>query len=318
METESIIIDCDPGADDALAIILALHSKEIDLKGVCSVTGNGAIDTTTRNGCNVLALCGRKDIPLYRGSDVALDQTVPETVSAFGDDGLGGYAETIQSDKKEEQENAVDFLIRYVNENPGEITIFAIGPCTNIAKAIRRSKEFAGNIKRLVVMGGAKYTGNMSPVAEYNFWADPQAAHEVFQANIKEIVLIGLDVTNKIALTCEMREILRLIDTPMSRFVYNITQEGLDDNWRSRRKTVAPMHDVLTIAYLLDPSILELKPAYVDVVTSGIAKGQSVIDLDGHWNNGKCNALYAANVDVNKFYSMFYERIFHEKINEWI
>lgn len=314
MEKEPVIIDCDPGSDDALAIILALHSGMVDLRAVCSVTGNGALDTTTRNGCNVLALCGRKDIPLYRGSGAALDQQVPDTVSAFGDDGLGGYADTIQSDKKEEEMDAVEFLVDYIDSHPGEITLFAIGPCTNVAKAIRRSKTFAGNLKRLIIMGGAKYTGNMSPVAEYNFWADPQAAHEVLRAGIRDVTMIGLDVTNRIALNCGMREVLRMIDTPLSNFVYNITREGLDDNWRTRKKAVSPMHDVLTVAYLLDPSILQVKPAYIDVVTEGIAKGQSVVDIDGHWNGGKCNAMYATEVDVEKFYKLFFETIFHEDV----
>ena len=105
MEKEKIIIDCDPGSDDALAIILALYSGKLDLKAVCSVTGNGALDTTTRNGLNILSLCGREDIPLYRGSAVALDQKQPETVSAFGDDGLGGFAHTIASNKKDFSDN---------------------------------------------------------------------------------------------------------------------------------------------------------------------------------------------------------------------
>lgn len=314
MNREQIIIDCDPGSDDALAIILALHSEKIDLKAVCSVTGNGALDTTTRNGCNILALCGRKDIPLYRGSAVALDQKKPDTVSAFGDDGLGGYADTIRSDKREEEMGAVDFLVEYINSHPGEVTLFAIGPCTNIAKAIRKSKEFKDNLKRLIIMGGAKNTGNMSPVAEYNFWADPQAANEVLQAGIKEVVMIGLDVTNKIALNCNMREILRIMDTSLSNFVYNITKEGLDDNWRTRRKAVSPMHDVLTVAYFIDSSILKTCPAYIDVVTEGIAKGQSVVDINGHWNKGKCNAWYAEDVDVEKFYRLFFQEIFDEDI----
>ena len=130
MEKEKIIIDCDPGSDDALAIILALYSGKLDLKAVCSVTGNGALDTTTRNGLNILSLCGREDIPLYRGSAVALDQKQPETVSAFGDDGLGGFAHTIASNKKEEDQNAVDFLVEYVNGHPKEITLFAISQRT--------------------------------------------------------------------------------------------------------------------------------------------------------------------------------------------
>lgn len=107
-----IIIDCDPGVDDALAIILALKSSELDLKAVCTVSGNGDIDNTTQNGLKILALCGREDIPLYRGSARALDDKQPDTVPAFGDDGLGGYAYTIETEKEEEEKNAVDFFGR--------------------------------------------------------------------------------------------------------------------------------------------------------------------------------------------------------------
>lgn len=316
MKKEKIIIDCDPGTDDALAIILALSAEELEVKAVCSVSGNGALDVTTKNGLNILSLCGREDIPLYRGSAVALDQKQPATVSAFGDDGLGGFADTILSTKREEKENAVDFLTEYVDAHPGEITLFALGPCTNIALAIRKSKSFASNLKSLIIMGGAKYTGNMSPVAEYNFWADPLAAHEVLTAGIKDVTMIGLDVTNKIALDCTMREVLRLLNTNLSTFLYNITQEGMDDNWRSRRKAVSPMHDVLTVAFFLDQSIVRTKPAFIDVVTEGIARGQSIVDVDGHWNNNKCNAKYAYDVDPIRFYQLFYKVIFKEDVTD--
>lgn len=164
-------------------------------------------------------------------------------------------------------------------------------------------------------MGGAKYTGNMSPVAEYNFWADPQAAREVLQAGIEDVTIIGLDVTNKIALDCEKREILRIMGTELSTFVYNITREGLDENWLTRRKAVSPMHDVLTVAYLIDESILTVKPAYIDVITEGVAKGQSVVDIGGHWNEGKCNAKYASDVDAERFYNLFFLTIFKEHVS---
>lgn len=309
-----IIIDCDPGSDDALAIILALHAEDIDLRAVCSVTGNGILDNTTRNGLNILALCGRKDIPLYRGSGYALNEEVPETVVAFGDDGLGGFADTIASDNHEQPEEASDFLVEYINAHPGEITLFALGPCTNIAKAIRKSDTFAKNLKKLIIMGGAKYTGNMSAVAEYNFWADPLAAHEVLTAGIQDVVMVGLDVTNRIALTPHWREVLRLLNTKLSVFMYNITKEGVDDNWNTRRKTTAPMHDVLTIAYFMDESLLEIKPAYIDVVTEGPAIGQSIVDINGHWVKGVTNAGYAATVDADRFYRLFFKTIFNEDV----
>lgn len=311
-----VVIDCDPGVDDALAIFLALKHPKIDLKAVCSVSGNGLIDNTTANSLKILSLCGREDIPVYRGSATALDNEAPETVPAFGDDGLGGYAHVVQTDKKEEDEYAVDFLVRYANEHAGEFVLFAIGPCTNIAKAIRKDPSFPKKIKKLIIMGGAKYTGNMSAVAEYNFWADPQAAHEVMTAGFEDVVMVGLDVTNKIALGAEVREMLRIFNTDLSNFVYDVTRVGVDDNWMERRKPLAPMHDVLTVAYLIDESILKTKKAYIDVVTDGIAKGQSVVDINGHWNGGTCNALYAAEVDVDKFYKLFLSTVFSENAKE--
>lgn len=313
MEKEKIIIDCDPGVDDALAIILALSTQNIDLKAICSVSGNGTIDTTTKNALKVLKLCNRENIPVYKGFDKALNNQQPQIVEAFKDDGLGGYANTILTDKKEEEQNSVDFLVDYINKNPKQITIFAIGPCTNIALAIRKSKDFAKNIKKLIIMGGAKNTGNMSPVAEYNFWADPQAASEVLKAEIEDVMVIGLDITNQIALNCEMREIIRLQKTLLGDFIYNITQSGLDDNYKTRKKAVSPMHDVLTIAYFIQPDILEYKPANIEVVIDGIAKGQSIIDFNGHWNNNKCNAKYATSVNVDKFYKLFFTNIFNQK-----
>lgn len=311
-----IIIDCDPGVDDALAIILALKHSDLDLKAVCTVSGNGDIENTTQNGLKVLSLCGREDIPLYRGSERALNDKQPDTVPAFGDDGLGGYAYTIESRKQEEEKDAVDFLVEAATECPGEITLFAIGPCTNIAKAIRKDPEFPKKIKQIIIMGGAKYTGNMSPVAEYNFWADPLAAKEVLNAGFQNTVMVGLDVTNKIALGADIREILRIFNTKLSNFLYNVTRIGVEDNWEARRKPVAPMHDVLTVAYFIDPTILTLKEANIDVITEGIGRGQSIVDINGHWNEGKCNAWYAAEVDVNKFYKLLLTTIFEEKKEE--
>lgn len=316
MEKEWVIIDCDPGVDDALAIILALKSPCVEVKAVCTVAGNGNIERTTQNGLKILSLCGREDIPLYKGLDMALDGSKPDMVEAFGDDGLGGYAHTVNTDKQPEKECAVDYLIRAVKEQPKKITILAIGPCTNIASAIRRDSSFALNVKEIIIMGGSKYTGNMSPVAEYNFWADSVAAKTVFEAEFNSRVMIGLDVTNKIALDAEGREMLRLFRTELSVFLYHITKSGMEENWQCRRKMVSPMHDILTIAYLIDRDMVKTKEAFIDIVTEGIAKGQSVVDIGGHWNKGRCNALYAFEVDTSRFYGLFLNTLFEEHKDE--
>lgn len=316
MDKIQLIIDCDPGVDDALAIILALKHPAIEVLAICSVAGNGHIETTTQNGLKILSLCDREDIPLYQGADTAVSGERPDTVEAFGDDGLGGYAGSVKTDKRPEKEHAVDFLVRIVKENPKKLTIAAIGPCTNIASAIRKDPTFAGNVKEIVLMGGAKYTGNVSPVAEYNFWADPIAAKEVFKADFSKCVMIGLDVTNKIALDAQCRELLRIFDTRLSRFIYHITKSGMDENWEIRYKMLSPMHDILTIAYLIDEKVVSLKESNIDIVEDGIARGQSVVDIDGHWHGEKCNALYAVDVDVLKFYRLFLTTVFKEHKKE--
>lgn len=310
MVRQKVVIDCDPGSDDAIALILALASEELDVQALLSVSGNGSIENTTRNAANILNLCNRADVPVYRGSANALDSDLaPETVEAFGDDGLGGCAELIYSDKAVEQQDAVDSLIDIVNRNPGEITLFALGPCTNIALAMRKSEHFCENLKRIIIMGGAKNTGNCSPVAEYNFWADPVAAREVLKSGIKDKIVVGLDVTNSIAMRCDERERFRLANTKVSNFIYEITRLPLDDNWKTRRMMVSPMHDVLTVAYFIKPELLTLVDAYIDVSTEGITKGQSVVDVSGHWHNGTVNAKFATQVDRDGFFSFLFERL---------
>lgn len=314
--TRRIIIDCDPGVDDALAIILALSNPEIQVDALCSVTGNGLIEHTTANALKILKLCDREDIPVYRGSNESLTNGIPETVDAFGDDGLGGFAHLIETDRQPEDEHAVDFLVRYARENSGEFTLFILGPCTNIARAIRKDPGFVNHVKEVIIMGGAKGRGNTSPVAEYNFWADALAAKEVMTAGFKDVTMVGLNVTHPIALDADIREMLRIFDTDLSKFIYEITRVGVDECWESVRGLRAPMHDVLTIAYFINPTLLELIPAYIDVVDSGIAIGESVVDLHGKWNNNQINAKYAAEVDVNSFNELFLTSVFPEFADE--
>ncbi|WP_018658981.1 nucleoside hydrolase [Allofustis seminis] len=313
-----IIIDCDPGVDDALAILLALNHPEIEVEALCSVTGNGLIEHTTANALKILKLCGREDIPVYRGCNESLSQEVPETVDAFGDDGLGGYAHLVETTQQPEQEHAVDFLVRYAREHSGEFTLFIIGPCTNIAQALRKDPEFVHHVKEVLIMGGTKGFGNASPVAEYNFWADAQAAQEVLAAGFKKVTMIGLNVTHPIALEADIREMLRIFATDLSTFIYKITQVGVDEAWQSAGRLVAPMHDVLTVAYFIDPTLLEVIPAHIDVVTEGIAEGESVVDLYGKYHQGQCNAHYAATVDVARFNELFLTTVFPEFKDEII
>lgn len=168
-------------------------------------------------------------------------------------------------------------MVRAAEENKGMLTLMPIGPLTNIAGAVLKDENFAKNIKKVVLMGGAEHCGNMSPTAEFNFWFDPEAAKIVFEAGFKEIVMIGLDVTRKAFMTPAMRELLYQINTPISRFIHQITRIYVDSYWSKLRNLGCELCDVLVSAFLIDESVLKLREAFVEIETDGICSGTSVV-----------------------------------------
>ena len=221
---QKLIIDTDPGIDDALALLLALAAKdELDVTAITTVNGNVGVDQVTENVFRILDVAGRSDIPVYKGNGKPLMRENDNWEEFHGDDGLGnlGFKEVPGTVK---EESAVDFLIRKVREEKGEITLVPIGPLTNIAQAVQKDPEFARNVKEVVIMGGAEHGGNMSPCAEFNFWTDPEAAKIVFQAGFERVTMVGLDATSYVFLSPTLRELLYLINTPVSRFIHKITR----------------------------------------------------------------------------------------------
>lgn len=272
-----IIIDTDPGIDDAIAILLALSAKkELDVLALTTVNGNVDVEKVTKNACKILEVAGRTDIPVYKGNDKPLVRARINCEEFHGDDGLGN-AGAEDSEKEIETEHAVDFLIRKAEEEKGELTLVPIGPLTNIAQAVQKDSGFVKNIQEVVIMGGAEHGGNMSPHAEFNFWTDPEAAKIVFQAGFRKITMIGLDATSDVFLSPTLRELLYLINTPISRFIHKMTRVYADGHWEIEKKLGCELCDVLTIAYLLDSSVAETVDAYVDVETSGLCDGASVV-----------------------------------------
>ena len=249
---QKLIIDTDPGIDDALALLLALAAKdELDVTAITTVNGNVGVDQVTENVFRILDVAGRSDIPVYKGNGKPLMRENDNCEEFHGDDGLGnlGFKEVPGTVK---EESAVDFLIRKVREEKGEITLVPIGPLTNIAQAVQKDPEFARNVKEVVIMGGAEHGGNMSPCAEFNFWTDPEAAKIVFQAGFERVTMVGLDATSYVFLSPTLRELLYLINTPVSRFIHKITRVYADGHWEIEKKLGCELCDVLTIAYLLD------------------------------------------------------------------
>ncbi|HAV77379.1 MAG TPA: nucleoside hydrolase, partial [Anaerolineae bacterium] len=199
---KQIIIDTDPGIDDALAILLALASPELSLEGLSIVHGNCSLEQATKNGLSVLELAKASHIPLARGCELPLVQPSLLAPETHGNTGLG-YAKLPEPRIKPTIQHGSDFLIEKVMSDPGEITIVAVGPLTNVAMALRKEPNFAKSVKELIIMGGAiRHEGNTTALAEFNVYVDPHAAHIVFHAGIPT-TLVPLDVTYKCVLTAQ-------------------------------------------------------------------------------------------------------------------
>jgi len=301
-----VLLDTDPGIDDSLAIMLALRSPELEVVGITTVSGNVPADQGARNAARILEYLGREEIPLYKGED---KPRVVELVTAQDTHGQDGLGETyLPEPKLGYKEGGVDFILSSLYEYPGDLTIIALGPLTNIAAALERDKEAFRNLKRLIVMGGAaKVHGNCSPVAEYNFWADPHAADYVFQ-NLSDIVMVGLDVTRQIVLTPNYRELLRQFDTPIARLVNKITRFYVDFHWKQERTLGCVINDPLAVAVAFAPDLVQTRPYYVQVETEGRSRGQSLVDFAGFYRRPP-NAHVCLTVDAQRFMHLFLKRL---------
>lgn len=298
-----LVIDCDPGVDDAIAIALACSSSSIELEAITTVDGNVDIVNVTRNALATLEMCGKPDVPIYRGSSKPLDRPNSATGGSHGKDGLGNVG-IVPTGTPPSDENAVEFLLDLVARNPGEITIAAIGPLTNIAHAVRTDPTFASKVKELVIMGGSEGAGNVTPASEFNFWHDPEAAGVVFNAGFSQLVMVGLDVTGHVMMGPNVRELLRQIDTPVSSFVHKITRAYMNSYWQRYRLIGAELCDPLVIAFLLDRSILDLVPSHVEIDTEGVSDGRSNVWRLSRHPAREANALVAAAVRPKRFFEI--------------
>lgn len=309
-----IIIDTDPGIDDALAILLALSAKEeLDVLALTTVNGNVDIEKVTKNAFKILDVAERQDIPVYQGNRKPLMRENSMPADCHGDDGLGNIGME-DSVRVPEEESAADFLIRKAREEKGDITLVPIGPLTNIAEAVRKDPEFAENVKEVVIMGGAVCGGNVTPHAEFNFWVDPEAAKMVFQAGFKKIVMVGLDATKHVWLSPTLRELLYQINTPVSRFIHKVTRVYADAHWGYGQKLGCELCDVLVTAYLLDSGVLDTIDAFVDVETQGLCDGASVVYPVGKYTDKTKNCEVAVSADTKRFFEIFFGYLFPEYI----
>lgn len=300
---ERIIIDADPGVDDAFALMLAVNSNKFKIEGITTVAGNCDLKNATNNTFKILDLCKNNDFKVYKGMDKSLSDGSIDAAHVHGNNGLGGIIFE-KSKRKPENIDGVDYLIEAVNNNPREITLIALGPLTNIAEAINRNENFANNIKKLVIMGGGDNLGNITPYAEFNFYKDPVAAKIVFEKLKCEIVVVPLNVTHKFPLTYELEENLKNMNNEVATFLYDITRQGAKFDREQLHLAGLIINDPITIIYLLDNSSLKLKKVNIDIVVNGERSGMSNIE-----ENINSNISFAYDIDSEKCYKILFKNI---------
>ena len=304
-----IIIDTDPGQDDAVAILLALASPELHLLGITCVAGNVPLALTATNARKVCELAGRPDIPVLAGCDRPLRRKLVTAEHVHGRTGLDGVDLPAPAMPLQDA-HAVDFLIDTLrHEAPGTVTLVPIGPLTNIATALARAPDIAGRIGRIVLMGGAYFeVGNITPAAEFNIFVDPEAAAAVFACGAP-ITVVPLDVTHKALVTAPRVAAFRALGTRVGEVVASWTDFFERFDKEKYGSPGAPLHDPCTIAWLLAPELFSGREINVEIETEGrFTTGMTVADW---WRvSGRpANALFLGDVDAEGFFSLLTDRL---------
>ncbi|RDY23770.1 nucleoside hydrolase [Romboutsia maritimum] len=308
MQKRKVIIDCDPGIDDSLAILLALNSPELEVLGITTCSGNVPAKLGAENALKALQMCSSLNTPVYIGEEHPLKRELVTAQDTHGEDGIGeNYYDKVTDGKL--NSNGVDFIIETLKNNK-DVSIIALGPLTNIAKAIMKDKEAFNNLDEFVSMGGAfRIHGNCSPVAEFNYWVDPHAANYVYKNLSKKIHMVGLDVTRKIVLTPNIIEFINRLDKDLAKYITQITRFYIDFHWYQEKIIGCVINDPLAVAYFIDRNICQGFESYTEVVEDGIAMGQSIVDSFNFYNK-EPNSIVLTDADEKKFMYMFLKRVF--------
>ncbi|ANH02621.1 nucleoside hydrolase [Shinella sp. HZN7] len=308
-EPRKIIIDTDPGQDDAAAIMLALGSPELDILGITTVAGNVPLARTSSNARIILEFCSRTDVKVYAGADRPIARPLVTAEHVHGKTGLDG-PELHEPQMPLEARHAVDFIIETLRREPaGTVTLCTLGPLTNIAMALEKAPDIAGRVRELVMMGGGFFEGgNITPAAEFNIYVDPEAAAAVFRSGIP-IVMMPLDVTHKVlTLKSRVARLREIGSRPAKALVemldfferFDVEKYGSDGG---------PLHDPTVIAYLLKPELFSGRDCNVEIETaSPLTTGMTVVDW---WQvtGRKHNARVMKDVDADGFFALLAERV---------
>ncbi|MGX9181509.1 nucleoside hydrolase [Mesorhizobium sp. BHbdii] len=308
-ESRKIIIDTDPGQDDAVAILLALGSAELEIVGMTAVAGNVPLRLTEKNARKICELAGRQDIKVYAGAIRPLARELVTAEEVHGETGLNG-PQLPEPTMKLQDQYAVDFIVEtLMKEESGTITLCALGPLTNIALALIREPKIAPRIKEIVLMGGGFFEGgNVTPTAEFNIYVDPHAADVVFKSGIP-IVMMPLDVTHKALTTAKRTQAFRKLGTRVGTATTEMLEffERFDEE--KYGTDGGPLHDPCVIAYLLKPELFRGRNCNVTVETaSELTMGMTVIDWWGVTKRPN-NAMVMRDIDHDAFFALLLERL---------
>jgi purine nucleosidase len=304
-----VVIDCDTGVDDAMALLYGLLAPEVEIVGLTCVWGNTWVETTTRNTLRLLELVGRPDIPVAMGAGKPL--LGPRWELGDGVHGADGQGNTNLPPPTLQpvRESAAELLVRLAHERPGELTLVPTGPLTNVATAVLLDPAIAQLYRRVVLMGGAFLVpGNVASWAEANIWHDPEAAQIVFEAGWP-ITAVGLDVTHRTMLDASLIDRLRDSGTPAGVHLHRITQHYLDHYTVRRGRRECAMHDALALGIVADPSLVLQAPLVrVDVELTGThTRGMTVVDFRPEYPPDQPNAAVVLQVDSQRFIDRWLE-----------
>lgn len=310
MSARKIIIDTDPGQDDAVAILLALASPEdVEVLGITAVAGNVPLALTSLNARKVCELAGRPDVPVFAGCDRPLGRALVTAEHVHGKTGLDG-PDLPEPEMPLQDAHAVDFIVETLHSQPaGTVTLCPLGPLTNIATAFERAPEIVARVQEIVLMGGAYFeVGNITPTAEFNIYVDPQAADIVFRSGVP-ITVMPLDVTHKALVTGPRNDAFRALGTPVGVAVAQMTDFFERFDKEKYGSDGAPLHDPCVTAYLIRPDLFSGRRINVEIeTTSELTMGMTVADWWGVTDRAP-NATFMGRVDADAFFALLTERL---------
>ncbi len=304
---QKIILDCDPGHDDAIALLLAAHHPALELLAVTTVAGNQSIEKTTQNALKVCSLANIRNVPVAMGMDRPLVRPARHAADIHGASGMDG-PHVPEPDIELAPQHAVNLLIDLLLNSEGDITLVPTGPLTNIATAIRREPAIVPKIQAISLMGGAIGVGNVTPSAEFNLWFDPEAASIVFQCG-RPITMVPLEVTHQALATEEVVSRLRTANRPVASFAADLLVFFADSYKNVFGFSSPPVHDPCAVAAVLEPNIIQSADMYVEIeTTSTLSAGRTVCDVYG--KSGKlANARVGYELNVARFWDMLIDML---------